>query len=133
MKQPGWEKRLNAVIERHMALPSQYGVSDCFLMPMDAVEAVTGIRHFPEDRAYKSEVGAAKRLRKRGFATVEDAFASLFETVSQLSAERGDIGVVEIAGVVCGGVFTVLGFAVRDAIGVQFLPITHVKTAFRVI
>lgn len=128
-----WEKRLKAVIGKHQGLPSQYGVSDCYLLPDDAVEAVTGATMFgAAARRYKTPVGAAKQLRKRGFETVEDAFRAKFMEIAPSLAQRGDIGVIDSGGEICGGVFTAIGFAVRDERSVLFLPVSSVKTAFRV-
>lgn len=128
-----WERRLKAAIEKHMALPSQYGLSDCYLIADDAVEAVTGKTMYGASaRRYTTPAGAAKQLRKRGFETVEDAFSSRFPSVAPTLAQRGDIGVIERGGEVCGGVFTALGFAVRDDRRVLFLPASQAKSAFRV-
>ncbi len=130
---PDWEKRLKAVIDKHQALPSQYGVSDCYLLPDDAVEAMTGSSMYGDAaRRYKTPAGAAKQLRRRGFETVEDAFRAKFREIAPSFAQRGDIGVIDSGGEICGGVFTAIGFAVRDARAVLFLPASQVKTAFRV-
>lgn len=128
-----WEKRLKAAIGKHQALPSQYGLSDCYLLPDDAVEAVTGSTMYgAAARRYKTPAGAAKQLRRRGFETVEDAFRAKFVEIAPSLAQRGDIGVIDSDGEICGGVFTAIGFAVRDERAVVFLPISRVKTAFRV-
>ncbi|KQZ81869.1 hypothetical protein ASD64_08910 [Mesorhizobium sp. Root157] len=128
-----WERRLKAAIQKHQGLPSQYGVSDCYLIADDAVEAVTGKTMFGlAARRYSTPVGAAKQLRKRGFETVEDAFAARFAAIPPTLAQRGDIGVIERNGEICGGVFTAIGFAIRDDKRVLFLPVSAVKAAFRV-
>ncbi len=128
-----WEKRLKAVIAKHQALPSQYGLSDCYLLPDDAVEAVIGSTMYgAAARRYKTPTGAAKQLRRRGFETVENAFRAKFTEIAPSLAQRGDIGVVDSNGEICGGVFTAIGFAVRDERSVLFLPVSSVKTAFRV-
>lgn len=127
----GWEKQLKLVIEKHMKLPSQFGISDCYLLPDDAVFAITGERMYP-DIAYTTEQGAAKLLLQHGFKTVEDAFAAKFSTVPVFQAHRGDIGVIDDNGQICGGVFTGIGFAVRDATKIMSVPISRVKTAFKV-
>lgn len=133
MRVADWERRLKAAVEKHMALPSQYGLSDCYLLPDDAVEAVTGSTMYgAAARRYKTPAGAGKQLRKRGFATVEDAFRAKFREIAPSLAQRGDIGVIESGGQICGGVFTAIGFAVRDEKRVRFLPASQVKTAFRV-
>lgn len=127
----GWENQLKLAIEKHMELPSQYGISDCYLIVDDAVLAVTGERMFP-DVSYTTEQGAAKQLLQKGFNTVEDAFTFKFPTIPPSLAQRGDIGVIEDSGQICGGVFTAIGFAVRDDKRVTFIPISRVKTAFKV-
>lgn len=127
----GWEKQLKLAIEKHMKLPSEFGVSDCYLLPDDVVFAITGERMYP-DITYTTEQGAAKLLLQRGFKTVEDAFMFKFPTVPVFQAHRGDIGVIDDNGQICGGVFTGVGFAVRDATKIMSVPISRVKTAFRV-
>lgn len=132
MRHPDWIKRLNAVVAKHQALPAQYGVSDCYLIPDDAVEAVTGKQMYPGARRYKTPAGAAKQLRKRGFETVRDAFASKFAKVPVLQAQRGDIGIYDNKGEISGGVFTALGFMVRGQEEIVFLPTSAALAAFRV-
>jgi len=131
MRLPDWEKRLNEVVERHISLPSQFGLSDCWMIPADAYRAITGEPLYAGVR-YSTEAGAAKQLRKRGFETVEDAFRARLPEVGRLSAMRGDLGVVEINGAISGGVFTSIGFMTRGLYAVEFLPVTIVKAAFRV-
>lgn len=133
MRVIGWEKRLNAVVAKHQQLPSQYGVSDCYLIADDAVEAVIGEFMYPSARRYKTEQGAGKQLRKHGFSNVMEAFAAKFAAINPLQAQRGDIGVVEHGGVLSGGVFTSIGFMTRGTDAVVFIPAAAVKTAFKVI
>lgn len=127
----GWEDRLKAVTDKHAALPSVYGISDCYLIPDDAVEALTGERMF-SDVVYSSELGAAKALKQHGFKTVADAFASLFEQIPPIMAQRGDIGVIDQNGLISGGVFTDIGFMTRDETKVIFLPFSQIKVAYKV-
>lgn len=127
----GWEKALKLVIEKHLALPSEYGVSDCYLIPDDAVEAITGKRMYP-DVSYSNEIGAAKALRAHGFDNVEQAFAAKFEECPPSLAHRGDIGVMYNNGEICGGVFTALGFMTRTNAVPVFLDASRVAKAFKV-
>ncbi len=132
-RQSGWEKRLNAVVAKHQALPSGWGISDCFVIPDDAVEALTGAVMYPKARGYQTEAGAAKALRRHGFADVREAFAARFAEIPPMLAQRGDIGVIERDGTFSGGVFTVLGFMTRAHGGaVEFIPASAVTSAFRV-
>ena len=132
-RHPDWEKRHNAVVAKHQALPGQMGVSDCYVIPDDNVEAVTGKRMYPGARGYKTASGAGKRLRRDGFSNVREAFAAKFAKIPAILAQRGDIGVIERDGEVCGGAFTSIGFMTRSEGGpVEYLPVTMVTTAFRV-
>lgn len=138
MRLRGWEDRLTAVIERHLALPPEYGVSDCFVIADDGVEACLGQRLHqlagqPPVTGYKSELGAARLLRRRGFNGVSNAFGSVFAEVPPALAQRGDVGVVEHEGVEAGGLFTQLGFFTRIAGGpAVFLPASAARIGYRV-
>jgi hypothetical protein len=92
MRLTDWELRLARAMRKHMQAPMQYGVCDCYLICADAVLAVTGKEPFKGVRGrYRSEKGAARLLRKRGFETVEQAWASLFAEIHPARAQRGDI------------------------------------------
>lgn len=128
-----WEKRLADCLARHQAAPAQWGVSDCYMMADDAVEAVTGARMYPEALGYSTERGAARKLKAHGFANVREAFAAKFREVPVLMAQRGDVGVIERDGQVAGGFVTAAGFATRAHGGpVEFLPLRTVTAVFRV-
>lgn len=133
MRIKGWERALRLVVERHMALPSVYGISDCYLVADDAVEAITGERMYADACGYTTPLGAARKLRQHGFETVSDAFAARFAEIPVMAAQRGDIGVIhQPNGDVTGGVFTGAGFFTRSGDRAVFLPCTDVARAFRV-
>lgn len=136
MRQPGWERRLTVIVEKHLELPSDYAVSNCYIIPDDGVEAVLGERMHPAmyggGRGPKTETGAAKRLRRFGFETVEDAFRARFTEIPPSLAQRGDIGIVIRDGVVSGGLFISIGFMTRAAAAPVFLGASEVTKAFRV-
>lgn len=127
-----WENEHVKVIQFHSEQPGQYGISDCYLLADDNVHAITGNYMFPNGRKYKTKQGAAKLLLKHGFKNVEEAFAAKFEEVAPILAQRGDIGVIERDGEICGGVFTALGFAVRGEDRLYYMSVYDVKTAFKV-
>lgn len=137
----GWERRLVAAIEHHSEVPGEWGRSDCWMMALDGIEAVTGVRLFPALRRYKSEAGGYRAFAKLGFTTVEEAFASALEPIGRFSAMRGDVGVVEREGLISAGVFDGEGLAVKTLYGdakhivrsdVQRFPLSAVKSAFKV-
>lgn len=150
-RHPDWEERLNDVVAKHQAMPGEWGKSDCWIMTMDAIEAVTGERILPHLQSYCSESEGYKVFRKAGFKeTVEEALAeSLGEPIAPVMAQRGDVGVIERGDRVSCGVFTSVGFAVRTIYGhverpngkrvevttgydIQFLPVTAVARAYKV-
>jgi hypothetical protein len=146
MRVNDWQERLNAVVAKHQAMDGAWGASDCWTLTMDAVEAVQGERILPRLSRYTSEAGGYRLFARAGFKTVEEALESVLEPVPVLMAQRGDVGVIERDDVISSGVFTSAGFAVRTIYGrtdtdgvekfdgsdVKFLPISTVKTAFKV-
>lgn len=138
---PGWDRALPLVIERHMALPGEWGISDCWMLTMEAIEAVTGKRILPHLRRYRTEAGGYRLFAKHGFTTVEAALASVLKPVGRLSAQRGDVGVIERDGLISAGVIDAEGLVVKTLYGegkivtgsdVRHFPVTAVKTAFKV-
>ncbi|KAB2872549.1 MAG: hypothetical protein F9K43_07650 [Bauldia sp.] len=138
---PGWDRALPLVIERHMALPGEWGVSDCWTLTMDAIEAVTGERVLKHLRRYRTEAGGYRLFAKHGFATVEEALASVLKPVGRLSAQRGDVGVIDRDGLISAGVIDAEGLVVKTLYGegktvtgsdVRHFPVTAVKASFKV-
>lgn len=128
-----WPERLVEAIERHAALPFGWGSSDCFLLPMDCVRAMTDAEPWPEVRGqYASETGAAKQLRRRGFADMAEAFASAFPEIPPSLAGRGDIGIVDSPRGLAGVVFIDTGVVGKAEAGIRRLPRAHVLRAFKV-
>lgn len=128
-----WPERLIAAIEHHAALPFGWGSSDCFLLPMDVVLAMTDAEPWPDVRgAYASEAGAARQLRRRGFATLVEAFAAAFPEIPPSLAGRGDIGVVDSPRGLAGVVFMDTGVIGKAEAGIRRLPRSLVLRAFKV-
>jgi hypothetical protein len=132
-----WPERLAEVLEHHAALPMAWGASDCLLLPADAVLAMTGEDPAAEARGhYRTERGAARLLRGRGWTSVADAFASRFPEIPVAMAGRGDLGVVTVpygAGF-AGVVFMGSGAFGKnaDAPGNLFVPRSAIVRAFKV-
>lgn len=128
-----WPMRLEEVIERYQDGAFAWGVRDCFTLPMDVAAALTDVDPWADERTYKTEIGAARKLRRLGFADVADAFAAKFSEIPATLAQRGDIGaVVDASGAACGVV--VLGTLVAGmspAAGLTFLPRARLVRAFR--
>jgi hypothetical protein len=132
MRREDWPERLIAEIERHSHMLFEYGTSDCFIFPMDCVEAMTGDDPWAGQRGYRTEKGAAGRLRRHGFYNVGDAFAAKFEEIPPVMAQRGDIGVIQGEKATAGVVFIDTGVIGRDVNGLTRAPRAAVTRAFRV-
>ncbi len=132
---PGWDRAVEELATAHIAIPPEWGVSDCLMCAADAMKAVTGIDPLAQFRGkYKTEAGAARKMRKNGCENVKDVFETYLqlEPVNRLSARRGDVGVMLIndeyvAGFICGS-----GFAVKQPHGLTFFPVTDIEHAYRV-
>lgn len=128
-----WPERLLNEIEVHSGLSMDWGVSDCFVFPMDCVKAMTGVDPWADVRTYNSELGAAKLMRERGFENVGDAFAAKFTEIPPSLAQRGDIGVIEAEAGVCGVVFVGSDVVGKDPVrGIKRAPRAAVTRAFKV-
>lgn len=129
-----WDRRLARVTEKHMRLPGEWGVSDCLMTAMDAVEAVTGFDPASKVRGtYSTEQGAAKLLRRRKAENVEQMVAKLFPQLpSAFSAHRGDLAVVERNGVLSAGYVCEYGVAVKTEAGLTFVDITEIRSAYQI-
>lgn len=128
-----WPERLIAEIERHSHMPFEHGTSDCFIFPMDCVEVMTGEDPWAGQRGYRTEKGAAGKLRRHAFYNVGDAFAAKFSEIPPAMAQRGDIGVVDSDKGPAGVVFmdnVVIG---KGENGIQRQPRAMAKRAFRVL
>ena len=122
-----------AEMARHGDLPFEYGVSDCFTMPMDCVRAMTDADPSDGKRGYKTEQGALTRLRRQGFYNVADAFASQFEEIPPVRAQRGDIGALATNGLWAGVVFVdAFAWGKDEVHGIKRVPRAAVTRAFRV-
>jgi hypothetical protein len=100
-RKPGWEERLFEVVADHSRRPFSWGGmdggSDCHMMAMDAVKAVTGTDPYAEERGrYTTRIGALRRFTARGFRWLGDAYADVLQEVPPALAQRGDIGLVQI-------------------------------------
>lgn len=103
MRLEGWEDRFIAAVSHHAERPFSWSGSDCFRLMMDNAEAVTGTNPYGDEfDRYTTRRGAALRLKRRGFSSLEQAVASVYEPCQPSLARRADIGFVEYQGELCG-------------------------------
>lgn len=130
---PDWDRRLARVTEKHMRLPGAWGVSDCVLTVGEAVEAVTGENPFARFAGrYTTEIGAARVMRKEGFASLEEAFVAYFVPCPRLKAQRGDVGIVMQGGQPTACYLTEYGAAAKGPAGLVFHAQTDLVRAYRI-
>lgn len=106
------------VLERHASEPFSWQDSHCFFRMMDAAKAVTGVDPYENERGKaKTKRGAYGRLKRRGFASIEEALAAVYPRIPMAQAKRGDLVVIPAdkveAGAPAGGI--VIG---ADLVGV---------------
>lgn len=132
MRREDWPERLFAEVDRQSALPFEWGKSDCFTFVTDCVKAVIDEDISKGRPEYDSPLKAKEALKKRGFSNLGQAFASRFEEVHVVDAQRGDIGIAKGKGLT-GVVFlgeTAVGK--DEELGVRHISRDQVSRAFRV-
>jgi hypothetical protein len=92
MRIEGWEGKLAAHVHAAYRTPFSWGEHDCALWCSDWVKQCTGEDFGGEWRGrYKTATGAARLMKKRGFANVEAIADSHLLSVPVALARRGDI------------------------------------------
>lgn len=131
----GWDRALEDVASAHISIVPEWGASDCLMTAADAIKAVVGKDPLAKFRGkYKTEAGAARKMRANGCENVKDVFETYLdlEPINRLAARRGDVGVMIIndeyvAGFICGS-----GFAVKQPDGLAFFPVTDIEQAYKI-
>lgn len=132
---PGWDRALEDLATAHVSIIPEWGVSDCLMTAADAIEAVIGKDPLAKFRGkYKTEAGAARKMRANGCKNVKDVFENYLqlEPVNRFAARRGDVGVMLINDEYVAGFISGTGFAVKQPNGLAFYPVTDVEQAYKV-
>lgn len=134
MRFEDWFERLAEVIAKHDALPFEYGVSDCAVLPFDAIEAQTG--GLPEllRMPYHDNESAQRAARARGCKNLAELFAKALPEIPVAFAGRGDVGIADYRGAIIGGGVVVVGIDLigKGHEGTVRLPRQYLNRAFRV-
>jgi hypothetical protein len=130
-RRPDWQLRLEAFVSGRQAQPFAWGVNDCAVFAADAVEALTGERHWPHLRGLPTARVALRVLREHG-GLAAMATQSLGAPLPPGYAGVGDLVLVtvgrhEALGICNGG--TVLG---PGAEGVVAVSMAVARAAWRV-
>lgn len=104
MRLPDWEDRLVAYLAAVASKPHVYGDHDCALHGANAVFAQTGRDHGTLFRGrYRTELGAARALRKYGAGDLIATFDRHLEVIPPALARRGDLVLAQGSIGVCIG------------------------------
>jgi hypothetical protein len=103
VRRAGWEVRLAEEIVAAVAQPFAWGRHDCYSWVRRVVHAISAHR-LPGAGSYSSAQGAALRMRRRGFASLEAVMDGTLERrPGVLLAQRGDVVMAEGALGICVG------------------------------
>lgn len=129
-----WPLRLLAAIERHDR-PFAWGESDCMQLAMHCAHVITGVHPFPDTPgSYSTRAGAMRCLQAHGFESIVEALAARYRPVAPALAQRGDIGIVSMEGVLASCVCEGREFVGKapDKDGLIRVPRRAIVQAFRV-
>lgn len=98
-----WEQALSDYLAGHREAVFAWGRMDCALFAAGAVKAMTGTDPLAGAGRWKSQAGAARAIRRAGFASLEQGVSSLLQPVEPVFAMRGDLVMAEGALGICAG------------------------------
>lgn len=89
---------VEATLRAELAKPYAYGRSDCFMLGIAMIDALTGsdLRSI-YDGCYSTLSGAQRALRRRGHKTLVTFFAAHLEPVAPATAQIGDVVVIRLS------------------------------------
>lgn len=137
MRLPGWERRLNDILNDARTQPYELGRHDCFRVACSVLEALTGEDRWSEfSGRYKNKREAVKLIAEYGSNFVS-AFEWFFRSssVSVKEARRGDIVAIRTEdGEHHLGVVTLDGAnaALFGESGLVYLPVMSCLCAWRI-
>lgn len=122
-----WEQALAAYLSECERKPHVYGEHDCLLFSAGGELAMTGADPAAEIRGqYRSQAGAARLLRERGFASLEAAVDAHKSEVPIGFARRGDWALHEgSVGIVAGRFALFVGELQPESEGASEPPIAR--------
>ena len=137
MRAADWDIRLAAIVAEAREKPFKWGQHDCALWAMDVRTALTGAPEAPWRGKYSTVKGAAARMAKMGYGSLEAAGDGILGERHEfpLMAKRGDIVLAEIGGddwPEAFGVCVGASGAFVTPEGLTLHPMSAVKAAWKV-
>lgn len=127
---PGWEMRLAAFLEERRPQPFAWGTNCCASFGIEWVRILTGETVWQVD--WTDARGAKTALERAG--GMRAAWEATLGRPSQnwREARRGDVGLIDIDGRLCGVVCTGTTFAGPGVEKLEFPPLRDVQLVWRV-
>ena len=132
---PDWIDRLSEYMESVSKTPFQWGIHDCLIFSMRAVECMTGENYYSKYIGrYYNENDSKIVLREENCRSVVHLVEKhLPHCESVFSMKRGDVAVVSgVGGVVTLGICQGERIYCTGEFRLMTVPATHVKKAFQV-
>lgn len=101
-RQPNWASDLARALMDWQGRPFVWGVCDCLTLCRQMGRVITGrdvLEGLPD---YSTEAGAARQLRRLGFASLPDLVAAALPEIPPAGARRGDWVMIGSGGLVPG-------------------------------
>lgn len=121
------------VIEAELAKPYVFGTADCFLLGCRVADAFDSGRAMVATYGgvYKTLAGAQRALRRRGFTSLVEFFATHLEPCAPGEAQFGDLAVLQIDLAEHVGACVGARFITKTERGRSLHDLSAVKAAFR--
>jgi hypothetical protein len=131
---PDWRARLAGYVAASRRRAFAWGSFDCALFAAGAVEVQTGVDLRRElAGSYTTEIGAARVLRRSGYADPADVAGAFLPEIAVAAARQGDVAAIRTG---AGVALTVVGgphlLAASAGSGLIALPLDVAFAAFRV-
>lgn len=132
---PNWRARLAAALDPLYTAEFAWGQNDCVSgLGSLVVFAILGIDLMEGAPSYRTEAGAVKALRQRGFKGLSEAVGHYLPATPILSARVGDLAVLPGEGVLGAsiGMFNTSTILVVTKTGLGHRPWSDATSAFKV-
>lgn len=132
LRKDGWETRLAELIESKRNIPFCWKTNNCLGFVAEAEIAVQGFTEFPEALRPMTNKFSAMKIIKKNADSLDDWIDKKYQRISILSAQRGDICMIETAEGAAVGVCLGHNAAFIGKDGLEFMPMSLSIKAWRV-
>lgn len=131
LRKDGWETRLADLIESKRNIPFCWKTNNCLGFVAEAEIAVQGFTEFPEVLQPLENKFAALRLIRKNGKTLDEWIDKKYQRISILSAQRGDICMIETSEGAAVGICIGHNATFVGSHGLEFVPMSLTIKAWR--